>query len=279
LNVTSQMRGLDLTGSSKATALWYDAPGSAVLREEQIRGRDTESSTPLALIRTQWSGISRGTERLVISGKIPPSEYERMRSPFQSGHFPFPVKYGYCAAGVVEDGPPEFIGKRIFALHPHQDRFVIPVQHLMLVPEALPLRRAALAANMETALNAIWDSGAGPGDNIIVMGAGIVGLLITYLCAGLPGAEVTAVDAMQSRAEVIKTFGARFLTAEAWNRQLAERNRSPIVSPGADIVFHTSTTQQGLASAMASVGFEGRIIEMDRFWCPWVEHFTASGCN
>ena len=41
------------------------------------------------------------------------------------------------------------------------------------VPDGVPARRATLAANMETALNALWDGGAGPGDRIVVVGAGV----------------------------------------------------------------------------------------------------------
>ena len=63
-----------------------------------------------ARVRTLFSGISRGTERLVFNGAVGRSEWERMRGPKQEGAFPFPVKYGYCATGVVEEGPGELVG-------------------------------------------------------------------------------------------------------------------------------------------------------------------------
>jgi threonine dehydrogenase-like Zn-dependent dehydrogenase len=108
----------------------------------------------------------------------------------QEGAFPFPVKYGYCAVGRVEAGPAELLGRMVFCLHPHQEVFLAPVDMLRPVPAGVPPRRATLAANMETALNALWDSGAGPGDRIVVVGAGVLGLLVTALAAKLPGAEV-----------------------------------------------------------------------------------------
>ncbi len=122
-----------------------------------------------------------------------------MRCPMQEGAFPFPVKYGYCATGVVEDGPAELVGRQVFCLHPHQDFFTVPITALAPIPDDVPLRTATLAANMETALNAVWDSGAGAGDRIVVVGAGIVGLLVASLAARLPGAVVTAVDTDESR--------------------------------------------------------------------------------
>ncbi len=97
------------------------------------------------------------------------------------------MKYGYQAVGFVEEGPEEVRGRAVFALHPHQDRFVLPAASLTLLPDGLPPRRAVLSANMETALNALWDSGAGPGDRIAVVGGGVVGCLIAALAGNLPG--------------------------------------------------------------------------------------------
>lgn len=256
--MTSQVRGNELS----AKALWYESPGIAALREEVLDmpdlAKDRPGQAPSALVRTHWSAISRGTERLVMAGKVPAGEYGRMRAPFQSGNFPFPVKYGYCAAGVVEDGPAAMCGKSVFALFPHQDRFVLPTNQLCVLPEILPLRRAPLAANMETALNAVWDSGAGPGDNIFVIGAGIVGLLITYLCARLPGANVTAIDPLAERASLVELLGASYRPADTQSLDFTNSD----ASEGADIVFHTSASAQGLTSAISLAGLEGKIVEV-----------------
>ncbi len=179
------------TGKTRmARAIWYPRRGVAELRPAPLpRPQPGE-----ALVRTLFSGISRGTERLVFSGAIGQSEWERMRGPNQEGAFSFPIKYGYCATGIVEEGPAALVGRTVFCLHPHQDFFIMPAAALVPVPDGVPARRATLAANMETALNAVWDSGAGPGDRIVVVGAGLVGLLVAQLTARLPGAEVTAVD-------------------------------------------------------------------------------------
>jgi threonine dehydrogenase-like Zn-dependent dehydrogenase len=228
-----------------AKSLWYAKKGVAELRAAPL-------PTPgpgQARVRTLFSGISRGTERLVFSGAVGQSEWERMRGPMQEGSFPFPVKYGYCATGVVEEGPADLRGKTIFCLHPHQDYFNAPVDALALVPEAVPARRATLAANMETALNALWDAGAGPGDRIVVVGAGVVGLLVASLAAGLPGATVTAVDVDQSRKPILEALGV----------DLAPPDRAP---READIVFHASASAAGLNTAIACAGPEGTIVEM-----------------
>jgi threonine dehydrogenase-like Zn-dependent dehydrogenase len=229
-----------------ARAIWYVRGGVAEIRSSPVSVPRDGS----ALVRTSFSGISRGTERLVLAGAVPAAEAARMRAPLQEGEFPFPVKYGYCAVGVVEAGPPELIGRTVFCLHPHQDQFVAPAPMLVPVPDGIPPRRATLAANMETALNAVWDSGAGPADRIVVVGAGIVGLMVTALAARIPGADVTVIDIAEDRRALAESFGAKFLTAP-----------TP-ASGGADVVFHTSASAAGLDAAIASAGMEGTVVEM-----------------
>jgi threonine dehydrogenase-like Zn-dependent dehydrogenase len=228
-----------------ARALWYVDKGRVELREETI---DTPGPDEV-IVRALFSGISRGTERLILSGLVGPSEWHRMRAPLQAGAFPYPVKYGYCAAGIVEQGPPDLMGREVFVLHPHQDRFRVPAALAAPIPRSVPARRATLAANMETALNAIWDSGAGPADRIVIVGAGIVGLLVGYLAARLPRSAVTIVDVAAQRATVADSLGLAFAVPEA-------------APQSCDVVFHTSATAAGLATAIGAAGLEATVVEL-----------------
>jgi threonine dehydrogenase-like Zn-dependent dehydrogenase len=237
------------TGKIKiARALWYSAQGKVEIRSAPL--------PPLAPdhveVRTLFSGVSRGTERLVLSGLVPRDEWERMRAPRQEGAFPFPVKYGYCATGIVEAGPKDRIGRAVFCLHPHQDIFQVPFSFAVPLPNTLPPRRATLAANMETALNAHWDAGTGPGDRVVVVGAGIVGLLVAFIAARLPGTEVTVLDRVEARRPLVEALGARFDVPATTGGSAAN----------ADVVFHTSASQAGLATAIAAAGFEATVVEM-----------------
>ena len=234
-----------MDGARTACALWYASRGRAELRPAPL----PPPGFGEARVRTLWSALSRGTERLVFEGRISMFENERMRAPMQDGDFPFPVKYGYSAVGMVEEGPDDLAGRTVFALHPHQDGFVAPADCLVPVPVDVPDRRAALAANMETALNALWDSGAGPGDRIVIVGSGVVGLLVGYLAARLPGADVTMVDIDPSRSAVASDWGCAF--------------QKPLDAiDEADVVFHSSATAPGLACALACAGTEATIVEM-----------------
>jgi threonine dehydrogenase-like Zn-dependent dehydrogenase len=235
-----------MTNSTRA--LWYVGDRRAELRAEPLPTLNAGD----ALVRTLYSGVSRGTERLIFNALVPSSEYERMRGPNMGGDFPHPVKYGYQAVGVVEDGPADMMGRHVFALHPHQERFVLPAAQLTLLPDGLPPRRATLSANMETALNALWDSGAGPGDRIAIVGGGVVGCLIAALAGSLPGADVTIVDPVEGRAGIAKALGVA--------------HAQPAAAPAdCDVVFHTSANAQGLATALECAGFEGTIVEVSWF--------------
>src|SRR5216117_3229688 len=209
-------------------ALWYVAPGRAELREETV---DAPKAGEVQ-VRSLFGAISRGTERLVLAGRVPASEYERMRAPLMAGTFPFPVKYGYATVGQIEAGSAE--PRIVFSLHPHQSLFTVLADAVIPVPERVPARRAVLAANMETALNALWDGAPGPADRIAIVGGGVVGLLVAHLCAGLRGAEVTVVDIAPERAALARALGARFALPEG-------------APQDCDLVFHASASAAGLA--------------------------------
>ena len=229
----------------ESRAFWVAAPSRGEIRAKRLRSLASGE----LLIRARASAISRGTETLVFRGEVPPSEWQRMRCPFQEGDFPAPVKYGYAVAGIVEEGPSEFCGRRVFCLHPHQDRFIVPEGAVVAIPDDVPDRRATLAANMETAINGLWDGAPGLGDRIAVVGAGVVGALVAGLAARLPGAEVELIDIDPSRATLAAALGCCFAI--------------PLQGPGeADLVIHASGVPDGLVTALAIAGFEATVLEM-----------------
>ncbi len=234
--------------SRSSLAFWTIAAGRGELRHAEL----APATDSTVIVRTLYSGISRGTERLVFAGKVPASEFERMRAPFQEGQFPFPVKYGYASVGQVEQGPEALLKRKVFCLYPHQDRYRVPVDAVTVLPAELPPARAVLAANMETALNACWDAGIAPGDRVTVIGAGVVGALVAWLSASIPGTDTTLIDINPARAELAAKLGLRFA-----NPDQAAANQ--------DVVIHASGSEAGLARALELAGFEARVIELSWF--------------
>jgi NADPH:quinone reductase-like Zn-dependent oxidoreductase len=233
------------SSEQQAQALWYVAPGRAEVRSEPV----APPADGQVRLRAVASALSRGTERLIFSGRVPESEYERMRAPFMSGAFPFPVKYGYAMVGRVEDGPADLNGRLCFALYPHQTVFNLAAENIIPLPDGLAPERAVLAANMETALNALWDGQPAPADRIAIVGAGVLGLLVARLCARIPGTEVTVVDVNPGRAGIAQALGARFAAPDA-------------AGDGCDIVIHTSASAAGLATALRLAGDEATVLEL-----------------
>jgi threonine dehydrogenase-like Zn-dependent dehydrogenase len=228
-----------------AQACWTAAPGRAEIRSEALPVlADGE-----VRVRTLHSGVSRGTEGLVFRGEVPASESQRMRAPFQSGEFPGPVKYGYVNVGVVEAGPNDLLGRTVFCLYAHQTVYQVPAHAVVPLPDGVPPARAVLAANLETAINALWDASPRLGDRIAVVGGGTLGLLVAWLAARLPGCEVQVVDTEAGRADVAQALGASFsLPAEA--------------RADADLVVHTSGQGAGLATALRLAAFEATVLEL-----------------
>lgn len=231
--------------SLAAQACWTVSPGHAEIRHEFL--------PPLAegdvQVRTLHTAVSRGTECLVFRGEVPASEWQRMRAPFQSGDFPGPVKYGYVNVGTVEAGPAELVGRTVFCLYPHQTRYQVNADAVLPLPDGVPPGRAVLAAQMETALNALWDATPARGSRVSVVGGGTIGLLVAWLAVREYACEVQVVDTQASRAGLVRLLGAAFSLPDD-------------AIDSADLVVHTSATSSGLATAFRLAAFEGTVLEL-----------------
>jgi threonine dehydrogenase-like Zn-dependent dehydrogenase len=227
------------------TAYWTMAPRHGVLRTEPAR-RPREGE---ALVRTICSGISRGTEMLVHGGRIPEEVGNSMRAPFQIGSWPGPVKYGYLSVGTVEQGPASLQGRRVFCLHPHQDRYVVPASALTPVPDEVPSDRAVLAGTVETAINALWDAGPRIGDRAAVVGAGMVGGALAALLRLFPLERFQLVDVNPSRSALASALRVELVHPD----DAAADN---------DLVFHCSASESGLARSLQLLGAEAELIEL-----------------
>lgn len=234
--------------TEEARAFWVVAPGRGEIRRELLR----PPADGDVVVQTLFSGISRGTEALVFGGHVPQSEWTRMRAPFQEGEFSGPVKYGYANVGRVECGPGEIKGRPAFVLYPHQTRYVVPASAVHVLPADVPPARAILAANLETALNGVWDANPKTGDRVVVIGAGTVGCLVAWLASRIQGCDVQLIDVNPQRQRVAQALGVSFVRPDDAMRDV-------------DIVVHVSGSPEGLQHALDIAGFEATIVEMSWF--------------
>jgi NADPH:quinone reductase-like Zn-dependent oxidoreductase len=231
-----------------ARAFWIENRSHGAIRAVDLPAPGSED----VIVETLFSGISRGTETLVFQHRVPPSQYAAMRCPFQDGEFPAPVKYGYSAVGRVVRGPEEMLDRIVFSLHPHQTRFVVPASAALPIPPNVPPGRAVLTANMETALNGLWDAEVMAGDRVCVIGAGVVGLLTGWLASRTAGVSVLVIDIDPAKAAAAATLELPF--------------RSDAEGVGEfEVVVHASGNPEGLRTALAIAAFEARTVEMSWF--------------
>lgn len=246
-----------------ASALWFSSAGKSEIRSVEL----AEPGPDEVRVRTLHSGVSRGTETLVLRGGVPESQHAAMRAPFQEGDFPWPVKYGYLNVGTVTQGPSNLLGRTVFALFPHQTEYVVPAASVTPVPDAVPPGRAVLAGTVETAVNALWDARPMIGDRIAVVGGGMVGCCVAAVLARFPAVNVQLVDADPARASVADALGVDFASPEQ-------------ARDGLDLVVHASATERGLARSLELLAPEGRVVELSWYGdrgvaVPLGEHFHS----
>lgn len=226
-----------------ALACWHLSPTTSAIRSESLPPRPEG----YLRIRALYSLISSGTERLVARGEVPPAIAAEMGVPHMGGAFPFPVKYGYSLVGVIE-GPADRAGEIVHLLHPHQSHLLVPAAEAYPVPATVPARRAVLASNLETALNAVWDSGVSLGDRVLVVGYGLIGALVARLLQLMPAVEVVVQEPHPARQARAQAMGLSVQAEPA--------------GASFDVAIHCSASAAGLQAAIDQTGFAGRIVEL-----------------
>jgi 2-desacetyl-2-hydroxyethyl bacteriochlorophyllide A dehydrogenase len=214
------------------------------------------------LVKTLLSGISAGTEMLLYRGQFPAGIPVDESIPELSEDFSYPLKYGYALVGkVIETGAgvdPAWVGRHIFAFHPHESHFTSELEELHPVPNGVSDEDAVFLANMETAVNLLLDSRPVMGERAVVFGQGIVGLLTTALLARFPLACLVALDGYGMRRELSLELGANASLDPAFpglQRQIKE-----LLQTEADLVFELSGIPEVLNQAIDITGYSGRIV-------------------
>jgi threonine dehydrogenase-like Zn-dependent dehydrogenase len=227
-------------------SLWHITPLKSEIRESELGGIAQHQ----LLIKSLYSLISLGTERLVCKGLVQQNMWDEMVVPYMEGEFGFPVKYGYSLVGEVLNGPPLYKGKLVHLLYPHQNYAVCNTIDAYIIPENIPPRRAVLASNMETAVNAVWDSYISVGDRILIAGFGLIGALTGIIMKHIPGVNVFVYDPDPSRISLAKDLGFPIYSGDSLN------------AGKFDIALNASASNDGLQLCIDRAGMESRIVEL-----------------
>ncbi len=192
-------------------------------------------------INTNFSMISTGTERLVAKCEVPASIQAEMSVPYMKGDFDLPVKFGYACGGQAQDG------KHYHYMHPHQDICIVNKEALFCLDNGLPPFKIPLVSNMETVLNAIWDSEYAESDKIAVCGFGNVGSLLANTLRLYAQKEAAIIEKEDWKKQKAQDMG--------WDVSSKEDARY-------DIIFHTTGSAAGLQYCIDHLNEEGKVIEL-----------------
>ena len=203
------------------------------------------------VVRALYSGISRGTEALVFHGRVPaeriPAHARAVSSRRVSGAGQVRLRErrqrrarpaAICRAGTCS------CCIRIRRATSCRQR---PSTSL---PDDVPPARAVLAANLETAINGLWDAGRTSAIASTVIGAGTVGCLVAWLAGRMPGCDVELVDVNPARAPIAQALGVRFAAPEQAAATAPTSSSTRADRPRAS------------RSRCASPAFEATIVEM-----------------
>ena len=219
------------------------------------------------LVRTLVSAISSGTEMLAYRGQLPTDiQLDENIASLQEDSS-YPLKYGYSLVGrVVEVGEgidQSWLNRIVFSFHPHESCFLASTEDLIPVPEGIDLEDAVLLPNMETAVNFVMDGRPLIGEQVVVMGQGIVGLLTTSLLARMPLTSLVTFDAFPKRRDASLNLGAT-ASLDPSDPATAPKALSMLQGnrdyPGADLTYELSGNPDALDAAIAVTGTNGRVV-------------------
>ena len=225
----------------KAHAVSFLAP-----RRTGTAARDLPPIGPgQTLVRTLFSGISSGTELLAYRGEIDPSLPLDESLGALQGTFAYPFSYGYSCVGEVQESDALEAGTRVFAFHPHQDRFVATTTDLVPLGPIDP-RLATLFPLVETSLQITLDAGPVFEERVVVLGLGLVGMLTASLL-GRAGARVVAGEPRPWRRAIAASIGIDAVAPED-------------LPDGASLVVEVSGNPEALAGALDLLHHEGEVL-------------------
>ncbi len=251
------------THTANTEQLWFTGA-----RETEVRFQHLEAPQEgELLVKTSCSAISAGTEMLVYRGQLPAAmSLDSLLQSFQQEPV-YPLRYGYASVGeVIAAGAgvdAGWVGKRVFAFQPHASHFSAAPADVIPVPDDIDAEAAVFLANMETAVNLVQDGNPLIGEQVVVLGQGIVGLLLSSLLGRYPLDQLYALDGFAQRRTCALMLGASqvcdpgsFMEVNALKQQLALRDKHL----GADLIYEVSGVPEALNLAIELSGFSSRIV-------------------
>ena len=244
----------------KQHRLEFTEPGQVATRV----GPAPQPADDEVLVQTQFSAISPGTEMLVYRGQWPKGISVDTTLDSLAGAFAYPLAYGYSAVGrVIAAGAAvsdDWLGRRVFDFQPHQSLFCSAPENLHPIPDDLDYETALFLPSMETAVNLLLDGCPLIGENVIVIGQGIIGLLVTALLSRFPLAKLASLDSHPLRRKASLRLGAGECVDPQDPASVTRLGGVAGQGGEADLVYELSGNPAALNTALALTRFSGRVV-------------------
>jgi threonine dehydrogenase-like Zn-dependent dehydrogenase len=158
---------------------------------------------------------------------------------------------------------PSWVGKSVFAFHPHASHIISSTDQLVELPESVDPLAAVFLANTETAVNLLLDGNPRLGERVVILGQGIVGLLVTAILSRFPLAGIYVLDHMARRRACAAEIGAAMACDPGNEADFAalKKRLNPRAGPhGADLVYELTGMPEAMNMAIGLCGYAGRIV-------------------
>jgi 2-desacetyl-2-hydroxyethyl bacteriochlorophyllide A dehydrogenase len=242
----------------KRHTLFFIAPNQVEVIQELLPDLNPDQ----VRVKTWLSAVSPGTETMIYRGDFPAGDKLDTTITSLTGSFEYPFRYGYSAVGTVIDAgrlvDPIWLGKTVFSFQPHSSFFNAKVTELILVPDKLPAEQAVFLANVETAVNLVLDGAPLIGEDVLVFGQGLVGLLTTSLLSSFPLKSLITIDQIPDRRKLSLDLGAAMSFDPTQPADIETINH--LIPEGADLTYELSGNPQALNTAISHTRFTGRLV-------------------
>ena len=231
------------------------------------------------LVRSEFSGVSQGTEIWALTGRRP--------------ELAFPTVPGYQAVGIIEKLGEEVVGYEVGQrvlfhrsrlpqgwpdtwMATHVELAAVPVDNVpppQVVPEGVDPMSASLAAMIGVSLRGIEMVDIRLGDLVVVAGQGLIGQASAQL-ARLRGATVVTTDLSSTRRELSRRYSAD-IVIDPRSQDLAEQVKSWRPN-GADVVIDTTGRSEAFAECIGLLRWEGQFLMQGYYPRPITFDFHAT---
>ena len=252
----------------KARQLWFTNPRQIEIREQQLPPLQPGQLR----VKTHCSAISAGTEMLVYRGQLPTDITLDATLASLQHRQTYPLQYGYACVGRVEQIGAAVDGlwqdRLVFAFQPHASHFIATPEQVIALPDGIEPEAAVFLANMETAVNLVLDGNPALGEQVAILGLGVVGLLLASLLAQFPLAQLHGLDGIAGRRARALHLGVQQVYDPASRIQIAALKQglklpvqlSATPGTGADLIYEVSGVPQALNLAIDLCSYSGRIV-------------------